>query len=180
MSKMIMGAFHDSHDVDAAVTALEEHGISSDHLSIITAKDHADNTAGDKVADTVGGATSGAVTGGMIGGLAGLLAGVGIVPAIAGLFIGGPIAAALGATGVAAAAISGAATGAAAGGLIGALTNLGLPEETAKSYDTIVSNGGYLLAVSVHDGQEDAVRQAMEDNGATDLHEVDTDHHPAH
>jgi hypothetical protein len=125
-------------------------------------------------AETVGGATaSGAATGGLIGGVAGLLAGAGEFPALAGLLIGGPIALALGLTGVAAATVSGVLTGAVAGGLISALTGLGLPEEDAKFYDKTVTEGGYIVAVPATTQEGVDVHHILESNGVGRVNEVD-------
>lgn len=170
MDKMILAAFADRDHADAAVGDLSEAGFEPSDISVITkedksgAKDMADNTAE--------GAASGATTGAALGGLAGLLAGAGVFPALAGLFIGGPIAAALGLGGIAATAVSGAVTGGLAGGLIGALTGMGVSEETAKSYDEVVNKGGVVVGVPARDGDTDA-RDILESHNATDITEVE-------
>ena len=105
----------------------------------------------------------------MIGGVAGLLAGVGVVPALAGIMIGGPIAAALGLAGAAALTVSGAVTGAVAGGLIGGLTKLGLSHEDAEYYDRAVESGSVVIGVPVSDENEDAVRNVLEDYQGEDI-----------
>ncbi len=168
---MVMGAFRDQTDADAAVNELEQRGYDSSDISVITKE--RENEASDAVSDTAQGAVSGATTGGVVGGLAGLLAGAGVIPAIAGLFIGGPVAAVLGATGIAATAISGAVTGATAGGLIGALTGLGVSKETAEAYDETVQSGGYVLAVPVKDSANENPRAILETHGASDVSEVE-------
>lgn len=178
MARMIMGVFNDPDHADQAIMELEKLGIDPADISLITKEtDEIRNRRGPTSAtnmaeDAVEGAAAGAVTGGALGGLAGLLAGVGVFPALAGLFIGGPVAAALGLTGAAAVTASGAATGAAAGGLIGALTNLGVPDETAESYSQSVEEGGLVLGIPIDMAPEDEVRRVMEDHGATDLYVV--------
>jgi hypothetical protein len=98
------------------------------------------------------------------------------MPALAGLFIGGPIAAALGLAGAAATTLSGAVTGAAAGGLIGALTGLGVPRETAESYDRTVEAGGVVIGLTVREHTAGEARGILERNGAQNLIEFDA--HP--
>lgn len=56
--------------------------------------------------------------------------------------------------GAAATAVSGAATGALAGGLIGALTNLGVPEEDVRVYESRLREGAVLLAVPAVAGRD--------------------------
>jgi uncharacterized membrane protein len=174
MDKMILGAFSDRDSADAAVEELQESGFEPSDMSIITKEDK--HAAQDLADNTAEGAASGATTGGLIGGLAGLLAGAGIFPALAGLFIGGPIAAALGLTGVAAATASGAVTGAIAGGLVGALTGIGVSEETAQSYDEIVNAGGVVVGVPAREGDGEA-RSILKSHGAEDITEVEIKQH---
>jgi uncharacterized membrane protein len=171
MAKVVMAAFKDSDAADRAVIALEEKGYDSHDLSVITRENKSE--ANDVISSTAEGATSGATTGAAVGGLAGLLAGAGVIPAVAGLFIGGPIAAVLGATGIAATTISGAVTGAAAGGLIGALTGLGVSEDVARSYDETVNQGGIVVAVPVQDSDNESPHSIFERNGAHDVSEVE-------
>lgn len=160
MANTVLALFSDAADADRAVRELEQAGYSLETMSVITKEGtyngEGDDTAGEAAGNAVEGAVGGATTGGVIGGLAGLLAGAGVVPALAGLFIGGPIAAALGLTGVAATAVSGAVTGAAAGGLIGALTGLGLTQSEAERYEQVVNEGGTVIAVPVADEHDQA------------------------
>jgi uncharacterized membrane protein len=171
MAKVVMAAFRDSDTANNAVVALEEKGYDSHDLSVISKENKSE--ANDVIANTTEGAASGATTGAAVGGLTGLLAGAGIIPAIAGLFIGGPIAAVLGATGIAATTISGAVTGAAAGGLLGALMGLGVSEDVARSYETTVNEGGIILAVPVRDSDNESPRLTLEELGAHDVSEVE-------
>lgn len=170
MSKTIIAAFANRVDAEEAVDELEANGYTPKDISVIT-KDH--KTTGEDMGEAVAdGAVSGAATGSAIGGLAGLLAGAGVLPALAGLLIGGPIAAALGATGVVATTISGAVTGAVAGGFIGALTNLGLSEEEARSYSEAIESGGYIIAVPEKlEGASEAAG-ILRDHGATHVRTI--------
>lgn len=176
MAQMLVAAFPDQDQADRAITELEEAGFDSEDISIVTLDEKTGKASGDNEAgkDMVEGAVGGATTGGVIGGLAGLLAGAEIIPALSGLLIGGPIAAALGLTGVAAATVSGAVTGAAAGSLVGALTNLGLSEDVAKSYDETIREGGIVLGVPVSDGEDAEVRRILDSHGAEQVQSVET------
>lgn len=170
VTRMVLGAFETERQADNAIQTLEDLGYTRRDISIITREREvrADETEG------VGeGAASGAAAGGAIGGLAGLLAGLGVLPGLAGLFVGGPIALALGATGVIATTISGAVTGAVAGGLIGALMNLGVPEEEARRYGEVVESGGVLVGVPVGDRNVDDIRRVFEDHDAQGVSEME-------
>lgn len=171
---MVMATFASMNQADKAVQELEEIGLDEHDLSFITkSKEVRKEHSSDAAADTAEGMASGAITGGALGGLAGLLAGAGVFPALAGLFIGGPIAALLGLTGVAATAVSGAVTGAAAGGLVGALTGLGVSQEQAETYEKVVEEGGVLLGVPASFEQIDDARAILERNGGTNVDEFE-------
>lgn len=173
MSKMLIGAFADQTNADRALRELEGNGYTPKDISVISSSDKYKDEGYETGTDVGKSALGGATTGGVIGGLAGLLAGVGVMPAIAGLFIGGPIAAALGLAGAAAATASGAVTGAAAGGLIGALMGLGISKETATSYDSIVKDGGVVLGLTGRDEMTEEAQEIMERNGAQDVSMVE-------
>lgn len=175
MATTYLAVFADEADANQVVIDLEEMGYNPKEISFISKENKREATTalGDDATDPVEGAAAGAATGGAIGGLAGLLAGVGVIPALAGLLIGGPIAAALGLTGVAATTASGAITGAIAGSLVGALTNLGLSEEEAKYYDETINSGGVALAVTTKDNDADEVRALLDENNAQRIKEVD-------
>ena len=68
-----------------------------------------------------------------------------MLPGIGTLLVAGPLAAALGLTGVAATTVAGAMTGLAAGGIVGALANIGVSEEDAKLYEDLVRSGNVLV-----------------------------------
>lgn len=168
MDKMILAVFTDRTHAEEAVNTLQTHGISSENISVITKENKVEETSS-VARDVADGTVGGAVTGGAIGGLAGLLAGAGVIPALAGLLIGGPIAVALGATGVAAVAISGVVTGSLAGGFIGALTSLGLSEDDAKYIDETVTNGGVVVAVPSNVEMDDKVRDVLSSHHAAKI-----------
>ncbi len=89
------------------------------------------------------------------------------------LLIAGPLATALGITGAAAATIEGAASGAVGGGLVGALVGLGIPKETAESYEASIKEGEVLLGVPVKEGvDEDIVTKIFEDEKAKNIYSL--------
>ena len=172
MEKMMFAAFSDQVDADKAISELHTLGYSAKDISVITKQNR---TVGGKHLGemTATGAVQGATTGGVIGGVAGLLTGAGIFPALAGLLIGGPIAVALGLTGIAAATLSGVVTGAVAGGLIGALTGIGLSGDDAHYYNETVNSGGILIAIPLMDSDESSVRSVLSNFGAQQIREVE-------
>ena len=173
MAKMMLAAFDDQTKADRAISKLEDRGYMPEQISVISNNQKYQSEGHTDTEDAMGSAGRGAATGGVIGGLAGLLAGVGVVPALAGLFIGGPIVGALGLAGIAATTAAGAVTGAAAGGLIGALTKAGVSKDTATSYDKMVREGGVVLGLTGNDEMTDEARDILDDNGAQDISFVD-------
>lgn len=182
MASMIMGSLQTREDADVVIADLEEMGYTPADISVISEGSgetvtETNRDEGETFGETITeGASKGALTGAAIGGVAGLLAGAGVFPALAGILIGGPIAVALGLTGVAASTLSGAATGALAGGLVGALVSLGVPEDTARFYEQAVQSGGVVLGITVRDLETaDRVREIMEVHGANEIVEVDVE-----
>ncbi len=174
MANTIFGIFSERDSAEDAINNLKSKGYNPKDISIVMkdrteGKELAEDTGTDVVEGAVAGATSGAV----LGGLAGLVASIAL-PGLGAFFIGGPIAAALGLTGAAASVTSGAATGALAGGILGALTGLGLTEEDAKIYEERINEGGILVAVAAHGGEQDQVEQIFSENNAEDIRSVST------
>jgi hypothetical protein len=142
--KTLTGLFDDYSDAKTAVTALEQSGVPSDQISIVS------NNADDRYKDhsgAAGGAETGAGLGAVVGGAGGLLTGLGMM-AIPGV---GPVVAAGWLAATAVGAVAGAVAGGAAGGLIGALTDSGVPEADAHVYAEGVRRGGTLVTAKVED-----------------------------
>ena len=175
MTYMLMGAFENPGQADQALRELETHGYTPEDISAISKTDKYEEQGYNTNSNVAASAGSGAVTGGVLGGLAGLLTGIGVIPAVAGFFIGGPIAAAIGLVGVAATTATGAVTGGAVGGLLGALVGLGIPKNTATSYHSVVNEGGVVLGLSSHEEITDEARQILNRNGARDIHVIQTE-----
>ncbi len=153
-------AIHDLQALDIQNADISYVGMNADEKIVTTTSDDHD------VSD---GAASGAVTGGVIGAIAGLVVANGILPGLGTLFVAGPIATALGLGGAAATTAAGAMTGAAAGGLIGALSNMGVNETEARTYEDRVRSGGCLVTAKVDGVDEVHVRKVYETHGADEV-----------
>lgn len=173
MSKTILGIFTNRDDAEDTIDKLRSEGFNPKDISLVMRdQGEQEKIATDTGTNAAEGAVSGIATGGVIGGLAGFLAGT-AMPALAGLFIAGPIGAALGLTGAAATTISGATTGALAGGLIGALVNMGVPKETATRYQERINEGAILIAVPAIDREEAMIiNEIFNEFNASDIQAV--------
>ncbi|GAB4043128.1 hypothetical protein [Spirosoma jeollabukense] len=150
-SSMLMTAiFTDRDAAETAYDALLAHGFSKDDVNIVmtdeTRKQHFDARDSDDSALTdkaLEGAGKGSAIGGTVGAVAAAIAAIGTTLALPGLglLIAGPLAAGL----------AGAGAGGLAGGLIGALVNSGIPEETAKAYESGLKSGGIVVGVHPRD-----------------------------
>jgi hypothetical protein len=142
-----ISALYDTYDeARAAVAALENAGVPSEEISIVSHKtDGVDvEGQGDRAAE---GAGTGAGIGAVAGGAGGLLAGLGLM-AIPGV---GPVVAAGWLAATAAGAAAGAVVGGAAGGLVGAMVESGVSEAEANVYAEGVRRGGSVVTARVDD-----------------------------
>jgi uncharacterized membrane protein len=155
----VVGVFDTRAKAEQAIDELRNAGISDNQIGYIvrdnrdttdTVANQAGTTAAGNVANT---ALSGGVVGGVLGAAAALLI-PGFGPAIAG--------------GILAATLGGAAIGAAAGGLIGALTNMGVPEEEARYYQSEFEAGRTIVTVQAP-GRQREVWLILQSNGAYDM-----------
>ncbi|MVM36211.1 hypothetical protein GO755_39745 [Spirosoma sp. HMF4905] len=150
-SSTLMTAIFADHD--AAETAYNEllaHGFSPTEVNVVmtdeTRKQNFEPSSSDNSALTdkaMEGAGKGSAIGGTLGAVAAAIAAIGTTLALPGLglLIAGPLAAGL----------AGAGAGGLAGGLIGALVNSGIPEETAKAYESGLKSGGIVVGVHPRD-----------------------------
>ena len=161
-----IGVFTTHTGAESALNELRQFGVSETDLSYIYINDQGnvkDAQTGDKVGS---GVATGVTTGAVIGGIAGLVVANVILPGFGTVIVAGPLAAALGISGVAATAVAGAATGAAAGGLIGGLTNLGVDKQDIQLYEEHVRRGEVLvIARNTPSSTEDVFSK----NGAVDV-----------
>lgn len=176
MATTVVGMFKYREDAEDAIRTLSELGYDPQGMSVVMKDvkeaERISKSQGTKVAE---GAASGAVAGGAALGLAGLLVGTGVLalPGLGALFVGGPIATALGLTGAAATTATGAVTGALAGGIIGSLVGMGASPEVAKEYEEEIKAGGILLAVPARDTRSDEVRDVYERYRASSVRDLE-------
>ena len=138
----VVGVFADQARAEQAIQALEHAGFTDKQIGFIRP---GEKTPGETRTDTGTKVAAGVGSGGIVGGLIGAAAALvipGLGPAIAG--------------GILAATLGGAAIGAVAGGLIGALTNLGVPEEDARYYQSELQAGRTLVIVKADHRQQEA------------------------
>ncbi len=152
---LMTAIFNDRDAAESAYDALLGHGFSKDDVNIVmtdeTRKRHFDTSDSDDSAlsdKALEGAGKGSAIGGTVGAVAAAIAAIGTTLALPGLglLIAGPLAAGL----------AGAGAGGLAGGLIGALVNSGIPEETAKTYESGLKNGGIVVGVHPRDEADQA------------------------
>jgi len=144
--------FVDRDSTERAFKTLQDRGYSKDDINLIMSDDtrkkhfsgeYQKTDLGTKAAE---GAGKGSLIGGTIGAVAGLITAIGasfVIPGI-GLVVVGPIAAGL----------TGAGAGSITGGIVGALIGVGIPENTAKEYETGVKSGKIVMGVHPHNDED--------------------------
>ncbi|KQV82150.1 general stress protein [Rhizobium sp. Root1220] len=146
--RTITGLYDSYDDAKAAVKALEDAGVSSDDISIVTNKANGVDAEGQGNRATEGAGT-GAGIGAVAGGAGGLLTGLGML-AIPGV---GPVVAAGWLAATAAGAVAGAVAGGAVGGIVGAMVESGVPEEDANFYAEGIRRGGSVVTARVDESR---------------------------
>lgn len=163
MTEKIVGVFQTEDEATRAILELKNQGFKAEDISII-AKDrsHLSSINDETGTKSPEGIATGAAAGGVLGGVTGLLAGLGAlaIPGIGPILAAGPIAAAL----------TGAAVGAGAGGLAGGLIGLGVPEEQAGEYDTMVNEGRILVLLDAEPYQMNGIYQVFRDHNSLNAH----------
>ena len=153
MANLITGLFDTESPAESAVAQLKQIGYGQNEITIVM-KDraNADNMAHRVGNRAMGGVGTGATIGGVIGAVLAAIfaAGTVVIP-------GGPLLAA----GPLAAALAGAGAGGITGGVIGWLATFGVPEDVAPYYEYGVNNGGVVVAVAAHPGDESRVNTIM-------------------
>ncbi|MEN9327930.1 MAG: hypothetical protein RI947_738 [Candidatus Parcubacteria bacterium] len=165
--KAIIGSFLAKHDVENVFSELRHAGYRNSDISIVMS----DNALIDRRDESVDAANTGILTGGTIGALAGLIAGIGAitVPGVGPLLAVGPLATALGFTGV------GAATGALTGGVVTALIDIGIAQSDAYKYEQVLKQGGVVISVLIDEQDKDSMTQLFKENNATDTQIITPD-----
>lgn len=151
--KTIIATYATASDADKALHALTEIGVRKEDISILTLDSRAKGEL--EGSSVVGKASDDAATGALQGAKLGLVGGilVGVaaltIPGLGALLAIGPLAAALGVTGVVGTAVTGAGIGTAVGGIgamIGSLTSAGVSETDAAGLDKDLRAGAVVLS----------------------------------
>ena len=140
-----IGVFTTHASARAAIDELRAMGVADADISYLYTNIDGDIKDGHSDSKVGEGTAAGATTGALLGAIAGFAVANAVLPGVGTLLVAGPLAAALGLTGVAATTVAGAMTGLAAGGLVGALANIGVSEEDAKLYEDLVRSGNVLV-----------------------------------
>ncbi|ASW04738.1 MULTISPECIES: general stress protein [unclassified Rhizobium] len=146
--RTITGLYDSYDDAKAAVKSLEDAGIPSDDISIVTNKANGVDVEGQGTYAAEGAGT-GAGVGAVAGGAGGLLTGLGMM-AIPGV---GPVVAAGWLAATAAGAVAGAVAGGAVGGIVGAMISEGVPEDEAHVYAEGIRRGGSVVTARVDEAK---------------------------
>jgi cation transport regulator ChaB len=114
----------------------------------------------------LGGLKQGAIFGSLFGSFLSLLTGVGVlfIPFVGPVVAAGPIGAAL------IGAATGALAGSAGAGLASLLATLGMPEDKAAIYETLVSAGEFLVMVEVPEARSGEYQLLLESAGGKEVH----------
>ncbi|HHP7232954.1 MAG TPA: general stress protein [Xenococcaceae cyanobacterium] len=138
-----IGTFANREDAEYALRELQDAGFNMDKVSVIAKNaEPEERMGGVEVKSTgeqaKGGAAAGATAGAATGGLLGLIGGLGVI-ALPGVGVAAELGVVLANT------LLGGGIGAAGGGLVGALIGWGIPEDRAKYYDEMISQGRYVI-----------------------------------
>ncbi len=152
--RMVTAVFRDRTQANRVYTWLRDRGYTSDEINVLmsdqTRASYHHEADAEEMVSSSSHAAEGIATGGAIGTAVGAtlaaIAAIGtsvFVPGL-GLVVAGPILA----------AFAGAGAGAVAGGLIGGLIGLGIPESNARAYEQALRDGGVVVGVHPHTGEE--------------------------
>lgn len=162
--RTITGLYDSYNDARAAVKALENAGIPSDDISIVTNKANGVEVEG-QGSYAEEGAGTGAGIGAVAGGAGGLLTGLGLM-AIPGV---GPVVAAGWLAATAAGAVAGAVAGGAVGGIVGAMIKEGVPEDEANFYAEGIRRGGSVVTAKVDEGKVPEAQAILNNSRPVDV-----------
>lgn len=173
MSKTVIGSFSDYSAANKAISDLKATGLTDADISVVAKETEKIKEMTQKGSGQVADSTAtGAVTGAGLGALTGLLVGLGALAVPGGFIVAGPIAAALGLTGTAAATVTGTTVGTLAGGLVGSLAGLGMPQEEAKVISDRIEAGDLLLIVNDNKVSEQMITDTFKNNNANNVRTI--------
>ncbi len=154
---VVLALFRDRARAAHAAAAVRTLGIDAGDLSVVSRSHHDEGALARQVGGTPGAEIEDSRVAARLGELGGqILAAIAIVlPGIGPIVTAGPLSADLGE-----------AAGHMAGGIAAILRRAGLPEDRAAEWQTRVERGDVLLGVHVRRGDVDAVRDALQGQGA--------------
>jgi len=160
---MMTAVFRNHRDARSAYDRLLIRGYTSDEISLLmsesTRKLYTDDTeprheVGNMATEGMG---VGGAIGTTVGATAAAIAAIGTTLLIPGIgWVAGPLVAAL----------AGGGAGAVTGGILGGLIGLGISEPNAKAYEEVLRNGGVVVGVRPHGGDDtNEIRKDFEELG---------------
>lgn len=167
--RTLSAIFEKQEQVDDVIKRLLDRGVPSDNISVM-GKDFQAQTriAGflTKKDVILGGLRQGAIFGSLLGSVFSLLTGVGVlfIPFVGSVVAAGPIGAVL------VGAASGAIAGSAGAGLVSALTTLGMPEDKATIYQTMLQAGKFVVMAEVPADKAGEFQLLLESAGGQEIH----------
>jgi len=148
MKHHVSTVFESHIAANRAMDALLDAGFPREKISLLMSKDTRVRFYPETADNTGWGMGVGAILGSLVA--------LATTPPV-GMFVAGPLAAALG----------GAAFGAASGGLVGALVDFGLPAETARVYEEHLGGGGIFVGVDTESKElAERARRILESKGS--------------
>lgn len=161
-NKLLIGEFSDPREASEAYYWLRERGYESREVNLMMSdaaleefNTYLKDVSGNGT-NTISGLAIGAAIGATVAGIMSVA-----VPGV-GLVFSGPLFAALG----------GAGAGTITGGLIGGMMDLSIPESQATAYEQTIGEGGVILAVVPHEGDQEVIREYLERVSSKDVAQV--------
>ncbi len=151
--RMVTAVFRDRTQANRVYTWLRDRGYTADEINVLMSDQtrakyaiNGDDALVSSRTHAAEGIAAGGVIGTAVGATVAAIAAIGtmaIIPGL-GMVVAGPI---LG-------AFAGAGAGTVAGGIIGGLIGLGIPESNARAYEQALRDGGVVIGVQPHAGEE--------------------------
>jgi len=171
--EVVTGVFQSRADAERAVTQLQNLGVPTEKIGLITPDSHTEGVErGVPITDTEDpgmGRAMGAAVGGAMGAAGGATLGLAVatlaVPGVGPVLAFGMIGAALMGT-------FGAAAGSAVGDSLEEGLGEGVPHEDVYIYKDALRNGGSILIAYAGDDQADKAREIVKSSGAEDIDEL--------
>ena len=158
-TRTIIATYSSATAANLALDALTRLGVTKEDISVMAldSETQGELKASHQVGKASDDAATGAWQGAKLGLVGGLLVGVAAltIPGLGVLLAAGPLATALGVTGVAGTAVTGAGLGTAIGGigaLVGSMVKMGVSESEATAFGTDLKSGAVLLSVKEASG----------------------------